>query len=98
MRCVYPHGKSEKRQPIASKYLPVDGFLGTTIRKLDGTDVFSLCEEFARRNHTSLEFSLGQKLAGFLNANIPKFTVPKKLTALQQRRHNLEILRRYNRR
>lgn len=98
VQCVYPTGTGQKRQPIAAKYLPEDGFLGTALRKLNGNDVFSLCEELAHRNHTSLEFSLGQKLAGFLNANIPKFPPSKKLTAAQQRRENLAMLRRNNRR
>jgi len=98
VQCVYPHGSAEKRQPINMKYFPMNGFLGTSIGKLAGTDVFSLCEELARRNHTSLEFNHGRKLATFFNANLPKFPAPKKPTALQQRRYNVDMLRRANRR
>ena len=96
-QCVYPMGAAEKRQPIAAKYLPEDGFLGTTIRKLQGTHLFSLCEELAHRNHASLEFSSSQKLAGFLNANLPKFPPAKKPAPLQRRRENLVMRRRNNR-
>lgn len=97
MQCVYPNGGSYKRQPIAAKFLPVDGFLGSTIRKLDGTDLFAMCEELARRNQTSLEFSLGQKLAGFLNASLPKLATPKRPSALSQRRESVVMRRRGNR-
>ena len=95
-QCVYPKGHGTKREPIDAKFLPVDGLLSTPIRKLDGTDIFSLCEELARCNNTSLEFSLGKKLAGFLNASLPKFPPAKKQT-VAQRRQDVVRQRRANR-
>ncbi len=75
-QCVYPRGLPSKREKIDARSLPDSALLNTTLRLLsrEGSAVYDLCEEIARRNHTSLEFCLGQRLFTFLNRSLPRFS------------------------
>ncbi len=72
--CLYPEGMEGKRRKLSGSSLPDSALLNQTLRALsrDESAVFPLCEAIARRNGTSVEFHLGQRVYTFLNGQIPR--------------------------
>lgn len=78
--CLYPEGMEGKRRKLSGGSLPDSALLNQTLRSLarEESSVFPLCEAIARRNATSVEFHLGQRLTTFLNGQIPKLESKKR--------------------
>jgi hypothetical protein len=77
-QCLYPFG-SDRRFKLSKDDLSPVGFLVQRIGKLQGTAVFDICDEIARKSSQSAELYLNHCLYVFLNNHLPDFDrKPKK--------------------
>jgi hypothetical protein len=69
-QCLYPFG-SDRRYKLAKDDLNPAGILIQRVGKLQGTAIFEMCEEVARKSSQSAELYVNHSLYVFLNKLLP---------------------------